>query len=225
MAGLARPSASVHPRAALKTRVAGPSPASGMARRSCEGGLGDVSNTAIPHAGLRVLPAVFPSRRPFRCRRFRHRLHPAAAQPETRNYLWQYQLPPCASCSKPAFTSAIIPAGGTPRWRRTFSASATASTSSTSSRPNRCCTRALQAVRDVVAGGGRVLLVGTKRQAQEPVADAAKRCGQYYVNYRWLGGMLTNFKTISPVDQAAARTRGTALPRADRIDQARTAWS
>jgi small subunit ribosomal protein S2 len=54
----------------------------------------------------------------------------------------------------------------------------------------------LQAVRDVVAGGGRVLLVGTKRQAQEPVADAAKRCGQYYVNYRWLGGMLTNFKTV-----------------------------
>jgi small subunit ribosomal protein S2 len=55
----------------------------------------------------------------------------------------------------------------------------------------------LQAVRDVVSGGGRVLLVGTKRQAQEPVAEAAKRCGQYYVNHRWLGGMLTNFKTIS----------------------------
>jgi small subunit ribosomal protein S2 len=55
----------------------------------------------------------------------------------------------------------------------------------------------LQAIRDVVAEGGRVLLVGTKRQAQEPIADAAKRCGQYYVNYRWLGGMLTNFKTIS----------------------------
>jgi small subunit ribosomal protein S2 len=55
----------------------------------------------------------------------------------------------------------------------------------------------LQAIRDVVAGGGRVLLVGTKRQAQEPVSEAAKRCGQYYVNYRWLGGMLTNFKTIS----------------------------
>ena len=55
----------------------------------------------------------------------------------------------------------------------------------------------LQAIRDVVAGGGRVLLVGTKRQAQEPVAEAAKRCGQYFVNYRWLGGMLTNFKTIS----------------------------
>jgi small subunit ribosomal protein S2 len=55
----------------------------------------------------------------------------------------------------------------------------------------------LHAIRDVVASGGRVMLVGTKRQAQEPVAEAAKRCGQYYVNYRWLGGMLTNFKTIS----------------------------
>jgi len=51
---------------------------------------------------------------------------------------------------------------------------------------------ALEAVRDVVKAGGRVLFVGTKRQAQEPVADAAKRCGQYYVNHRWLGGMLTN---------------------------------
>lgn len=57
--------------------------------------------------------------------------------------------------------------------------------------------RAMNAVRDVVAGGGRVLFVGTKRQAQEKVAEAAKRCGQYYVNHRWLGGMLTNFKTIS----------------------------
>lgn len=55
----------------------------------------------------------------------------------------------------------------------------------------------MEAVRDVVAGGGRVLIVGTKRQAQEAVAEAAKRCGQYYVNHRWLGGMLTNFKTIS----------------------------
>ena len=55
----------------------------------------------------------------------------------------------------------------------------------------------LEAVREVVAGGGRVLFVGTKRQAQEAITEAAKRCGQYYVNYRWLGGMLTNFKTIS----------------------------
>ena len=57
--------------------------------------------------------------------------------------------------------------------------------------------RALEAVRDVAAGGGRVLFVGTKRQAQEPIAETAKRCGQYFVNHRWLGGMLTNFKTIS----------------------------
>jgi small subunit ribosomal protein S2 len=57
--------------------------------------------------------------------------------------------------------------------------------------------RALEAVRDVVAGGGRVLFVGTKRQAGDVIADAAKRCGQYYVNHRWLGGMLTNWKTIS----------------------------
>lgn len=56
---------------------------------------------------------------------------------------------------------------------------------------------ALKAVTDTVAKGGRVLFVGTKRQAQEKVAEAAKRCGQYYVNHRWLGGMLTNWKTVS----------------------------
>lgn len=55
----------------------------------------------------------------------------------------------------------------------------------------------LKALRDIVAGGGRVLFVGTKRQAQEKVAETAKRCGQYYVNQRWLGGMLTNWKTIT----------------------------
>ncbi|TVR82289.1 MAG: 30S ribosomal protein S2 [Rhodospirillales bacterium] len=57
--------------------------------------------------------------------------------------------------------------------------------------------RALAAIRDVVANGGRVLLVGTKRQASDVVAEAANRCGQYYVNHRWLGGMLTNWRTIS----------------------------
>ena len=57
--------------------------------------------------------------------------------------------------------------------------------------------QALAAARDVVASGGRVLFVGTKRQAQEPIAAAARRCGQYYVNHRWLGGMLTNWKTMS----------------------------
>jgi small subunit ribosomal protein S2 len=57
--------------------------------------------------------------------------------------------------------------------------------------------RALQAVSDTVAEGGRILFVGTKRQAAETVADAARRSAQYYVNSRWLGGMLTNWKTIS----------------------------
>jgi small subunit ribosomal protein S2 len=57
--------------------------------------------------------------------------------------------------------------------------------------------RALQAISDTVAKGGRILFVGTKRQAQDPVADAAKRCAQYYVNSRWLGGTLTNWKTVS----------------------------
>src|ERR1700729_1334597 len=57
--------------------------------------------------------------------------------------------------------------------------------------------RALQAVSDTVAKGGRILFVGTKRQAQEGVAEAAKRSAQYFVNSRWLGGTLTNWKTIS----------------------------
>ena len=57
--------------------------------------------------------------------------------------------------------------------------------------------RAMQAARDVSTSGGRVLFVGTKRQASRPIAEAAKRCGQYYVNHRWLGGMLTNWKTAS----------------------------
>ena len=57
--------------------------------------------------------------------------------------------------------------------------------------------RALQAVSDTVANGGRILFVGTKRQAADLISDAAKRSAQYYVNSRWLGGMLTNWKTIS----------------------------
>jgi len=56
---------------------------------------------------------------------------------------------------------------------------------------------ALKQVSDTVAKGGRVLFVGTKRQASDIVADAAQRSAQYYVNSRWLGGMLTNWKTIS----------------------------
>ena len=57
--------------------------------------------------------------------------------------------------------------------------------------------QALVKVREVAASGGRVLFVGTKRQASDPVAEAAKRCAQYYMNNRWLGGTLTNWKTVS----------------------------
>jgi small subunit ribosomal protein S2 len=57
--------------------------------------------------------------------------------------------------------------------------------------------RALDFVAATAAAGGKVLFVGTKRQAQEPIAEAARKAGQHYVNHRWLGGMLTNWKTIS----------------------------
>jgi small subunit ribosomal protein S2 len=57
--------------------------------------------------------------------------------------------------------------------------------------------RALDFIAASVQAGGKVLFVGTKRQAQGPIAEAARQCGQHFVNHRWLGGMLTNWKTIS----------------------------
>ncbi|MFD1911958.1 30S ribosomal protein S2 [Halodurantibacterium flavum] len=63
---------------------------------------------------------------------------------------------------------------------------------------------ALNVVRDTVAKGGRILFVGTKRQAQKPIAEAAEKCAQYYMNHRWLGGTLTNWKTVS---QSIARLK------------------
>ena len=57
--------------------------------------------------------------------------------------------------------------------------------------------QALQALSDVTSRGGRVLFVGTKRAASEKIAETARNCGQYYVNHRWLGGMLTNWSTVS----------------------------
>ena len=76
--------------------------------------------------------------------------------------------------------------------------------------------RAMTAIRDTVKGGGRVLFVGTKRQAATQISEAASRCGQYYVNHRWLGGMMTNWQTISNSikrlrtldDQLAGETEG-----------------
>ena len=56
---------------------------------------------------------------------------------------------------------------------------------------------ALQAIRNIVANGGRVLMVGTKHQAADKIAEAGQRCGQYYVNHRWLGGMMTNWNTVT----------------------------
>ena len=55
---------------------------------------------------------------------------------------------------------------------------------------------AYKAIFDIVAQGGTILFVGTKKQASETIAEEATRCGMYYVNERWLGGMLTNFRTI-----------------------------
>jgi len=71
---------------------------------------------------------------------------------------------------------------------------------------------ALNAVQETVAKGGRVLFVGTKRQAQRPIAEAAEKCAQYYMNHRWLGGTLTNWQTVSKsiarlkaIDEASER--------------------
>lgn len=57
--------------------------------------------------------------------------------------------------------------------------------------------RAMEAIRNTVASGGRVLFVGTKTQASEKIKESAKRCGQYYINHRWLGGTMTNWKTVN----------------------------
>src|ERR1700756_2665359 len=85
--------------------------------------------------------------------------------------------------------------------------------------------KALEAVSDTVAKGGRILFVGTKRQAQDAIADAAKRCAQYYVNSRWLGGTLTNWKTISgsisrlrKLDEMLASNEAQAYTKKERLE-------
>jgi small subunit ribosomal protein S2 len=84
--------------------------------------------------------------------------------------------------------------------------------------------RALQAVSDTVARGGRVLFVGTKRQASDAIAASAKRSAQYYVNSRWLGGMLTNWKTVSnsiqrlrKVDELLAAGSSSGMTKKERL--------
>jgi small subunit ribosomal protein S2 len=88
--------------------------------------------------------------------------------------------------------------------------------------------KALEAVSDTVAKGGRILFVGTKRQAQDAIADAAKRCAQYYVNSRWLGGTLTNWKTISgsiarlrKLDEMLASNEAQGYTKKERLDLTR----
>ncbi len=87
--------------------------------------------------------------------------------------------------------------------------------------------QALQIVRDTTAKGGRVLFVGTKRQAQRPIAEAAEKCAQYYMNHRWLGGTLTNWKTVSnsinrlkQIDEAM-ETGGEGLTKKERLGMER----
>jgi small subunit ribosomal protein S2 len=88
--------------------------------------------------------------------------------------------------------------------------------------------KALQAVSDVVAKGGRVLFVGTKRQASDAVADAAKRSAQYFVNSRWIGGTLTNWKTISnsiarlkKIEEMLSTETGAAYTKKERLNLSR----
>ena len=103
----------------------------------------------------------------------------------------------CASCLKLACISVTRPIAGTRRWRRYIYGARNNIHIIDLTQTVPLLHQALLAGGDTVAKGGRVLFVGTKRQASEAVADAAKRSAQYYVNSRWLGGMLTNWKTIS----------------------------
>ena len=110
---------------------------------------------------------------------------------------WRFLISPCVSCSKLARISATSPTAGTRRWRQYIFGTRNNIHIIDLAQTVPMLHRALQAVSDTVAKGGRVLFVGTKRQAADSIADAAKRSAQYYVNSRWLGGMLTNWKTIS----------------------------
>ena len=111
--------------------------------------------------------------------------------------IWRFLTIRCVSFWKLACISAISPTAGTRRWREYIFGARNNIHILDLAQTVPMMHRALQAVSDTVAKGGRILFVGTKRQAQDAIADAAKRCAQYYVNSRWLGGTLTNWKTIS----------------------------
>src|ERR1700730_12906364 len=197
MAGLARPSASVHPRAALKTRMAGPGPASGMARRSCEGGLGDVSNTAITSRRAAGAAGCFSEQAPVPVSVLQAPTSSCGGSTGNKELLMAIPTAPMRQLLEAGFHFGHHTRRWNPKMAPYIFGVRNGIHIIDLEQSEPMLHQGLQAIRDVVAGGGRVILVGTKRQAQEPVADAAKRCGQYYVNSRWLGGMLTNFKTIS----------------------------
>ena len=94
------------------------------------------------------------------------------------------------------FISDIRQEDGTLKWLSTSTQREMVSTSSTLQKSVGKVDEAYNAVKDIAAEGGTILFVGTKKQAQDSIKAEAERCGMYYVNERWLGGMLTNFKTI-----------------------------
>ena len=94
------------------------------------------------------------------------------------------------------FTSDTKQEDGTLKWLNTSSQKETVSTSSTFRKTVKKVEEAYYFVRDIAASGEDILFVGTKKQAQDSIKEEAERVGMYYVNARWLGGMLTNFKTI-----------------------------
>ena len=122
---------------------------------------------------------------------------PAEEEPEKDRYHGTAPNLRCASSLRLVFTLGITHVVGIRRWHLIFSVSEMAFTSLICNRRCQCCT--LRCVRSATRprNNGRVLFVGTKRQASELVANAAGRCGQHYVNRRWLGGMLTNWETIT----------------------------
>ena len=120
---------------------------------------------------------------------------------------WLCQISPCASCSSWARISATSRTAGTRRWRATSTARENSIHIIDLAQTVPLLHQALKAVSDTVSKGGRVLFVGTKRQASDEIASAAKRSAQYFVNARWLGGMLTNWKTISASISRSAQAR------------------
>ena len=143
----------------------------------------------------------------------------AEVQPERRKKAWHCLISACASCLKQAFTSATRPTAGTRKCARYIFGERNNVHIIDLAQTVPLLHQALKVVCDTVAGGGRVLFVGTKRQASEIVADAAKRSAQYYVNARWLGGMLTNWKTISNSIQRLRKLDETLAARAHGLHQ------